>query len=164
MTLSELYTEIEEYAGDILNSPKYLLTKNYCQHGSISVYDHCLSVAMLALKMANESGWKVDKESLIRGCLLHDYFLYDWHADEKWHSLHGFTHAKRAMKNAQHDFGLNKIEQNMIFSHMFPLNLTHFPRYKESILLCVADKICGSFETIDGLKASLFSDHRKNQS
>ena len=160
MTFSELYKEIEEIAGDVLHSPKYRKLKNYIQHGSISVYDHCLATAMLCLKMAIESGWKVDRESLVRGALLHDYFLYDWHDNEKWHRLHGYTHAKRAMKNAQHDFGLNKIEQNMIFAHMFPLNLTHFPRYKESILLCIADKVCGSFETMDGIKASLFKNKK----
>ena len=49
--------------------------------------------------------------------------------------------------NANNDFGLNKIERNMIYTHMFPLNL-RIPRYKESIILCLADKIVATKETI----------------
>ena len=143
----KLYEEIKRRGGDVLFSPKYHETVSYCQHGNISVYRHCLSVAVLCLHIADCTGWKVDRTALVRGALLHDYFLYDWHDDAKWHRLHGFTHAFRAMKNAQHDFGLNKVERNMIYCHMFPLNLTHLPVYKESWILCLADKVCGSIET-----------------
>ena len=48
------------------------------------------------------------------------------------------------------DFGLNKIERNMILAHMFPLNLT-LPRYRESVLLCTADKLCALRETARGV-------------
>ena len=54
------------------------------------------------------------------------------------------------MANAQRDFGLNHIEKNMILAHMFPLNLT-LPRYRESVLLCTADKICAARETWQGV-------------
>ena len=90
----------------------------------------------------------VDIKSLIRGSLLHDYFLYDWHENDKSHRLHGFKHAKTAMLNAERDFGINKIEKNMIYTHMFPLNL-RLPRYKESIILCMADKVCAIKETFN---------------
>ncbi len=146
----EYMQEIRELAGDILDSPKYLETKNFIQHGNVSVYAHCVSVTVMCLKIADKTGWKVDRETLVRGALLHDYFLYDWHDDEKWHHLHGFTHAFRAMKNAQHDFGLNRTERNMIYAHMFPLNLTHIPLHKESMILCIADKIVGTKETAKG--------------
>ena len=36
----------------------------------------------------------------------------------------------------------------MIYTHMFPLNL-RIPKYKESILLCLADKISAVKETIN---------------
>ena len=42
----------------------------------------------------------VDKRSLIRGALLHDYFLYDWHDKNKPAKFHGFTHPKIAFENA----------------------------------------------------------------
>ena len=84
---------------------------------------------------------------MIRGALLHDYFLYDWHIPDKNHRLHGFIHAKKALLNASRDFKLNDIEKNMIYTHMFPMNL-RIPKYKESIILCIADKIVAIKETI----------------
>ena len=49
-------------------------------------------------------------------------------------------------RNAERDFQLNAVERDMIVKHMFPLNLTP-PRYRESILVCIADKICAVYET-----------------
>lgn len=81
------------------------------------------------------------------GALLHDYFLYDWHVPDKSHRWHGFFHAGKALANASRDFTLGKIERDMIASHMFPLNIT-LPRYRESVILCIADKLCATEETV----------------
>ena len=145
--MSEEYKLIEKYASDILNSKSVLSQKEFIQHGKVSVYDHTINVTIHALKIVKKFKIKVDERSLIRGCLLHDYFLYDWHVNDKSHRLHGFHHARTAMLNADRDFGLNKVEKNMIYSHMFPLNL-RLPKYKESIILCISDKICAVKETI----------------
>ena len=145
--MSEEYKLIEKYASDILNSKSVLSQKEFTQHGKVSVYDHTINVTIHALKIVKKFKIKVDERSLIRGCLLHDYFLYDWHVNDKSHRLHGFHHARTAMLNADRDFGLNKVEKNMIYSHMFPLNL-RLPKYKESIILCISDKICAVKETI----------------
>mgnify|MGYP002868899103 CR=1 FL=1 len=139
---------IEEYGHDIINNPKYLKQKEFIQHGHTSVYSHEHGVTLYSLKIADKLRLKVDEKSLVRGALLHDYFLYDWHEKHAGHNLHGFTHAKRAMQNASEDYDLNKIEKNMISTHMFPLNL-RIPRYKESIVLCLADKIVATKETIN---------------
>ena len=42
------------------------------------------------------------------------------------------------------------IEKDMTKKHMFPLNRS-FPRYRESQIVCVADKICSLAEIADGL-------------
>lgn len=43
------------------------------------------------------------------------------------------------------DFKLNQVEEDIIRKHMFPL--TRFPpKYKESLLVCIADKICTVYE------------------
>lgn len=138
---------IKTYADDILNHENILSQKKYIQHGKISIYEHTYKVTIEALKLSEKLKLNVDKKSLVRGCLLHDYFLYDWHENDKSHRLHGFSHAKRALDNAKKDFELNKIEGNMIYTHMFPLNL-RIPKYKESMLLCLADKISAVKETI----------------
>lgn len=91
---------------------------------------------------------KINMTSLIRGALLHDYFLYDWHEKNKWHSLHGYTHAARALSNASRDYPINDTEARIIRSHMFPLNLTKVPSCKEAWIVCMADKICATAETL----------------
>lgn len=142
------YNEIiNKYASDILSNSKIISQKKFIQHKKISVYNHTLNVTILSLKIIRKFKIKVDEKSLVRGCLLHDYFLYDWHENDKSHRLHGFHHAKTALINASRDFELNKIEKNMIYTHMFPLNL-RIPKYKESIILCISDKICAIKEII----------------
>ena len=143
--MNDYYKQIEENASDIINSEKFIKQKKYIQHRKVSVYDHVIKVTIYSLRIVDKFRFKVDKKSLIRGCLLHDYFLYDWHENDKSHRLHGFIHAKRALINAENDFELNKIEKNMIYTHMFPMNL-RVPKYKESVILCICDKICATKE------------------
>lgn len=83
---------------------------------------------------------------------MHDYFLYDWHSEKTVGGLHGFTHAKTACNNAKRDFDINENEQNMILTHVFPLNINP-PKTREGVILCVADKICAIYETAHGLIA-----------
>ena len=106
--------------------------KNYIQHGTTTVFAHSVRVASLSLKLAKKLHLRVNRKSLLRGALLHDYFLYDWHEKDRSHRLHGLYHAGTALKNAKKDFHLNKLEENIIARHMFPLNPI-FPRYKEEI-------------------------------
>lgn len=143
--MNDYYKIIEENASDVLNHKNFISQKKYIQHSNVSIYDHTIKVAIYALKFVDRFKINVDKKSLIRGCLLHDYFLYDWHVNDKSHKWHGFIHAKRALMNAEKDFKLNKIERNMIYTHMFPLNL-RIPKYKESIILCISDKVCATKE------------------
>ncbi len=134
-TMNELHTK-----------SRFPLTKDFIQHGDVSVYEHCIFVAYMSYIIANKLNLKVDKKSLIRGALLHDYFLYDWHDKNKPVKLHGFKHPKVALKNASEDFALNKKERDIILHHMFPLTITP-PNSKEAWIICLADKICATKET-----------------
>lgn len=136
-----------DYASDILASHGMQQEKEYKQHGEISCYEHSIAVACMSIRLADLFHIKVNKKSLTRGALLHDYFLYDWHHADKSHRLHGFIHAKRALQNAEHDFSLTDIERDIIAKHMFPLNPS-LPRYKESVIVTAADKICASHEVL----------------
>ncbi|MFQ9151359.1 MAG: hypothetical protein ACLR6B_07310 [Blautia sp.] len=51
------------------------------------------------------------------------------------------------MKNAEEIFDLSVVEKDIIKRHMFPLTPVP-PAYRESYLVCLADKICSSYETI----------------
>ena len=147
---------VAKYGADILLSEGMCTEKHFIQHGSVSVYDHSLAVAVCAVQIAlwytHIFPWshKLRLRSLVRGALLHDYFLYDWHIPDESHRLHAFTHPRRALINAGRDFGVDGIQKNMILSHMFPLSTT-LPRCRESMFLCAADKICTVRETFAGV-------------
>lgn len=124
------------------------LTLNFMQHGHISVFEHCVEVAYMSCRLASSLRLNVDYTSLIRGALLHDYFLYDWHdAGDGSHHFHGFTHPRRALENAMRDIALNETEQAVILRHMFPLTPIP-PDRREAWLVCLADKICATMETL----------------
>ena len=143
--------KIVEYGGDILKEKKFLGMKNYMQHGRVSVLEHSLRVAETSLRMSEslkKLGINLNEKELVRGALLHDYFLYDWHEKSDWHRLHGFSHAERALKNASRDFDLTYREKEIIRCHMFPLNITKVPTVKEAWVVTMADKYVSLIETI----------------
>ncbi|MCD8020363.1 MAG: HDIG domain-containing protein [Clostridiales bacterium] len=45
------------------------------QHGTTSVYEHSLHVAETSLAAATFLHLQIDQQALVRGALLHDYFL-----------------------------------------------------------------------------------------
>jgi uncharacterized protein len=136
-----------KYAEDIISSDGMQSEKSYLQHAEISCFEHSVAVACMSVKVAQRLRINVDMKSMIRGAMLHDYFLYDWHEADKSHRFHGFIHAKRALKNAEQDFLLNPIERDIIVKHMFPLNF-RLPRYRESVIVTIADKICATREVL----------------
>ena len=121
-------------------------TKNYIQHGSISVYAHCVNVARMSVRIAKWLPIQVNMDALVIGALLHDYFLYDWHIKRKGHHFHGFTHPATALRNAEKEYNLGDIERNIISRHMFPLTIVP-PMCREAWLVCLADKYCAVKET-----------------
>lgn len=135
------------YGGDIIRSPLFIRETEYLQHGNVTVYAHSISVAFFALVIVKKLHLSLNERSLVRGALLHDYFLYDWHIYDKSHRLHGFIHASRAKKNAERDFNINPLESYIIERHMFPLNIKP-PMKKEAVVVTIADKIVAFRETI----------------
>ena len=94
------------------------------------------------------------RQALIRGALLHDYFLYDWHDKANGHHWHGFTHPGTALHNASEDWKLTPVEREIIKKHMFPLTPIP-PTCREALLVCLADKICAAKETTGGIYGKL---------
>ena len=139
---------VHSTARNMLENSRFHLTKRFIQHGRISVYSHCLSVAIMSVRIANILHINTDYTSLIRGALLHDYFLYDWHDNpDGRHNLHGFTHPSKALRNALEDFELTHKERDIIKHHMFPL-VPVPPKCREAWIVCTADKICALQETL----------------
>ena len=115
--------EMCELGRDVLESRDMQALRTFHQHGVISRYEHCLSVCYIALRLADKWHVDVDRRSMVRGALLHDFFMYDWHDPGNLRLLHGFTHAKEALSNARKQFELNEVECDVIQKHMFPLNI-----------------------------------------
>ena len=157
--------EVFSLGRDIILTDEAQDMKNYIQHGTTSVFEHALAVAkfsvIFAINLESLFNVRIDRESLVRGALLHDYFLYDWHKpSEKRRGLHGFTHPSIACENAIRDFNITPIEQDIIKHHMFPL--TFFcPHSWEGWIVCMADKWCALCETF-GVDVSSYIIYRVN--
>lgn len=150
LTRIQIQRLVYVYGRDILEHDHMRIERTCYQHGAVTTFSHSIRVACLSVWLADRLHlWKrVDLRSLIRAALLHDYFLYDWHDyDGGSHRLHGFTHGGTAMRNAIHDFELNRIERDSIRNHMFPLT-PYPPKYIEGYLVTVADKISATRETL----------------
>lgn len=118
----------------------------YIQHGNTSTLLHSVAVAHFSYLFSKILRIRVNARSLIIGALLHDYYLYDWHVYDKSHTLHGFRHPFTSLRNARKHLQLNKIEEDIIVRHMFPL-VPIPPVFRESIIVCTVDKLCSIYET-----------------
>ena len=152
MECDEEYRELlHRFAGDIICSLKYARLKEFIQHGNVTVFEHSVHVALCAIKLNRVLGVNAKERELIRGALLHDYFLYDWHiADAPGNihpKLHGFYHPGIALKNATRDFVLTEREKDIIRKHMWPLTVNP-PRCREAWIVCLADKYASTLETL----------------
>ena len=139
--------KLEEIIAFLSENTRFDETKNFIQHGNTSVYTHVISVAKKSIEIAEKYNLKVDMDSMIRGALLHDYFLYDWHDGKRERWIHGFTHPMKAYKNAKSEINLNRLERDIIIKHMFPLTILP-PRYLESWIVTFADKYVSAVETV----------------
>ncbi len=128
---------------DLINHQMVRSMKNYIQHSDIDCLEHSLYVSYSSYLICRKMG--LDYRSAARGGLLHDFFLYDWHAEKPYKGLHGFIHPRIALRNADEYFHLNERERNVISRHMWPLTFNP-PKYKEAYVVAAADKYCALME------------------
>ena len=131
----------EDLIADINNNKKYLELKKEFHHG-INRYTHSVRVAKVTYKLSKKLG--LDYASATRGAMLHDFFK-----NEEYGNVKGLKTAKVhpfiACFNAMQEFELNDIEQDVIKSHMYPIN-TNTPSYKESWLVNYVDQAVSLYE------------------
>lgn len=137
----QLRQEIRAVAPDILRSKNFRSTRSHVQHGNMTVNDHSMNVAKYSLAISEKLHIPCEKKDLIRGALLHDYFLYDWHTPDHIspHKLHGFYHPGRALHNAQKEYHLTPREKDIIKKHMWPLTISSVPMCREAWIVTMAD-------------------------
>lgn len=140
--------EFYRYIKDYLSSEYVQEMKLYIQHGNSTTYHHSLMVAYYSYWLCLRLPIKCNISSVVHGALLHDFYLYDWHIPDDSHRLHGFYHPGKALANARKHFKLNSIEADIIEKHMWPLTIFKFPKYRETALVCLVDKVCSLTEII----------------
>ena len=147
--MSRYKKEIVKHLSALMQEGPIEENKNYIQHGDVTVFDHCIAVAEYSCRMAEFLHLSVNRKAMIRGALLHDYFLYDWHFKDlkNPHKLHGFYHPSRALHNAQKEYTLTKRQEDIIKKHMWPLTVVP-PMCREAWIVTAADKYCSFMETV----------------
>ena len=145
----QLYRLLREHASDILKSENFRSTKNYIQHGTMPVHRHCIDVAEKSIAISKFLRIPCNEREMVRGALLHDYFIYDWHdkSRENYQRLHGFYHPGIALRNASMEYELTLREKDIIKKHMWPLTVVP-PLCREAWIVTTADKYCSLLETL----------------
>ena len=127
---------------NILDNDEFVKIKTIEHHG-ISRYDHSLKVSYYSYRIAK--ALHLDYEQTAVGGLLHDFFLSPENRTQKERLKSVFTHPKQAVAMARTQFELTKKEEDMIRSHMFPINLS-VPKYAESWIVSLVDKCVATNE------------------
>lgn len=140
--------EYNHLVADLLENEIVLKMKEFPHHGDTTCFQHCLNVSYYNYKLCRF--FSLNERAGARAGLLHDLFLYDWHTYKpaKGERLHGFTHAGAALKNVKENFYISDLEADIIEKHMFPLNITALPKYRETLVIVLVDKYCGLLETV----------------
>lgn len=136
--------EYKKIVKDILRNNEFKKMYNIEHHG-ISRWEHLVKISYYSYIISKKL--KMDYKSVTRGALLHDFYLNGDERNIKFKFIDTFRHPKMALKTSKSIFDINKIEENIIVSHMFPF-YPAIPKYKESILVDIVDKVIGSYELL----------------
>lgn len=135
--------EFNKIVEDILNNDKFNKLKEQPHHG-INRYEHSYHVAIWIYKICKLFNSK-NLTKITRASLLHDFYE---DIDLKGNGLQRLArHSKAALKNSEEYFKLDDMQKNIIKTHMFPCSLD-IPKYKESWLITIIDKIVSTYEMI----------------
>ena len=131
--------ELENLYQTFLNDKKILKMKDIPMHRGSNCYEHSFKVAKLAIHRALRHK-DVNLKSILVASILHDYYLYDWRAERDKMKTHMSSHPYIAAKNAVRDFNISEKIAKVIESHMWPVNISEFPKTKEARIISNADK------------------------
>ena len=133
--------EYKEIVKDILNNREFKKIE-LCPHHKINRLVHSKRVSYYSYKICKKLGF--DYVSAARGGLLHDFFLNKYNTKNSRKLL--ISHPSIALNNAKKHFVLSDKEKNIIKCHMFPVSISVFPKYRESLV----DKVMWFYEKVTG--------------
>lgn len=129
---------------DILTNEDFCKLK-YIEHHATNKYAHSIRISYHAYKIAKLL--KLDSTKVARAGLLHDFAISKNGRTLKERMVETFIHPKNALEESKKRFILSDMEENIIVSHMFPL-YTALPKYAESWLVDIVDKVIGAYELL----------------
>lgn len=112
------------------------------RHHGITRLEHTNRVAYLSFLMSKL--FRLNTYAVTRGALLHDFYTtkdLNKCPTREIHKIHPYV----ALNNSMKYYNLTEVEKNIITSHMFPFNV-EVPKFKESVIVGLADKIVATFE------------------
>jgi uncharacterized protein len=125
METRKYYDEFETIVGDILTHSEFQKIKKIDHHGN-GLFEHSVAVGYYSYRVARFL--RMDCHSIARAATLHDFFLESWQGKVKTEKgfnrikeMHGFSHPKTALQNAEKYFDIDERQADMIVKHMFPL-------------------------------------------
>ena len=136
--------EFREYYQTLAEESGLEQIDQFPQHGTTTRLTHSMAVAYFSYCLAKGVKLPFHWEQLVRGALLHDYFLYDSQDGDPAHRWHWTRHPAIAAENAKKEVPLTPIEEDIIRSHMFPL--ASIPQNSEAWIVTLADKMVASRE------------------
>ncbi len=144
--LNKKQSEFYNIVKDLIHSKQVQDMNNIHHHvPGVSCLDHSIFVAYISYRIAKR--FNLDYISVARGALLHDMHLQDWHETNSTHRLVRLVvHPAIAAQNAKDYFEINKIEEEIIVTHMWPVTITKLPKKPEAIVVNLSDKLCAIYE------------------
>ena len=131
---------------DILENNEFNKLTEIGHHG-LSRLEHSIKVSYYSYRITKKLN--LDYESTARAGLLHDFFITNKKFKVKERAKSFYMHPKYSLENSSKYFELNKVEKNIIESHMFPIYIK-IPKYIESWTVSFVDKVYQRYvETID---------------
>lgn len=130
---------------DILENEEFNKMSEIKHHDSNRL-QHSLKVSYYSYKISKKL--HLNYKSVARGGLLHDFFFVrtvDYKKIKDKVKLYTINHPKMAAMNAKKLFDLSDMEEDIIRTHMFPIDIK-IPKYAESWVVSSVDKVVSIFE------------------
>lgn len=144
--------EVDHAARQLAQAGRLDLTREFIQHGDVTVYAHVTSVARQVCPLPSAWAASVSPSTACRCCAgpcCTITFSMTGTIPTQATDCHGFRHPFFALARAEEDFELTPRERNIIVRHMFPL-VPVPPTCREAWIVCLADKWCALRETVAG--------------
>ena len=146
---NNLYREFLDVTDDLIDAPEFKRLSECRHHYGVSRMQHCINVAYYSFVVCRRLGF--DYRAAARAGLLHDLFYYEWNSETMSFRQHAYSHSKDALKNAESLIELTELERDIIKNHMWLCGKIR-PRYRETYIVSVADKICALWEACRGVR------------